>query len=93
MKVTLSISDHLFHATEKLILQRGISRSAFYDQAIHGLLLRELEDEEMTENYNHVFSGFDSSLDPAWQAHANSMLARIEWEETADITGNSEEKP
>jgi hypothetical protein len=90
MKVTLSISDHLFHAAENIILQRGISRNAFYDQAIQKLL-KELENEAMTENYNHVFSSFDSSLDPAWQAQANSMLARVEWEETADITGNPEE--
>lgn len=90
MKVTLSISNHLFHAAENIILQRGVSRSAFYDQAIQKLL-KELEDEAMTEDYNRALSSYDSSLDPAWQAQANSMLARVEWVETADITRNPEE--
>jgi metal-responsive CopG/Arc/MetJ family transcriptional regulator len=91
MKVTLSIPDDVFEATEKVILQWGLSRSAFYTQAVQKML-KQIEDEAMTEHYNRVYSSFDTSLDPEMRAHVNRMLARIEWDETAETSKNLEEK-
>jgi metal-responsive CopG/Arc/MetJ family transcriptional regulator len=91
MKVTFSIPDHVFQAAQKVILQQGISRSAFYTQAVQKIL-KQLEDQAMTEHYNRVYSGFGTSLDPEMRAHVNRMLARIEWDETAETSKNLEEK-
>jgi predicted DNA-binding protein len=78
MKVAISIPDKTFSALEKLAAERGISRSALYNQALERML-KEIEDQALADSYNQLCQLEDTKLDPAWQAQSNQMLKKVEW--------------
>ena len=78
MKVAVSIPEKIYLATEKLASERGVSRSALYAQALERML-KEIEDQALTDSYNRLCQLEDTRLDPAWQAQSNQMLKKVEW--------------
>jgi predicted DNA-binding protein len=78
MKVAISIPDQTFSALEKLAAERGVSRSALYNQALERML-KEIEDQALADSYNQLCQLEDTKLDPAWQAQSNRMLKKVEW--------------
>ncbi len=78
MKVAISIPDITFNALEKIALERDVSRSALYTQALEKMLF-ELEQNTLTEHINLAIKVGAFERDTVWSAHANQMLGRIEW--------------
>ena len=70
--------ENTFLAAEKIAAERGISRSALYVQALDRLI-REIEDQALTDSYNQLCQLEDTRLDPAWQAQSDQMLKKVEW--------------
>jgi predicted DNA-binding protein len=77
MKVAISIPDQTFSALEKLAAERGISRSALYNQALERML-KEIEDQALTESYNRLADQL--ALEPdILRAQASRILTREDW--------------
>ncbi len=78
MKVAISIPNKTFEALEKIAIERDLSRSALYTQALEKMLF-ELEQNALTERINQAIENGAIDQDTAWQAHAVQMLERVEW--------------
>ena len=78
MKVAISIPNKTFEALEKIAIERDLSRSALYTQALEKMLL-ELEQNALTERINQAIKNGAIDQDTAWQVHAVQMLERVEW--------------
>jgi metal-responsive CopG/Arc/MetJ family transcriptional regulator len=77
MKVAISIPDKTFSALEKVAAERGISRSALYNQALEQML-KELEDQALTESYNRLADQL--ALEPdILRTQASRILTREDW--------------
>ncbi len=77
IKVAISIPNKTFIALEKIALERDISCSALYTQALEKMLF-ELEQNTLTEHINTAIEAGAFERDAVWSAQANQMLGRVE---------------
>jgi len=82
MKTAVSIPDKLFRAADRLAKNLGISRSELYARALQRYL-DEDDQSWVTERLNEIYGSgdVDNSLDPALDAAAREVFARLDEEE------------
>jgi metal-responsive CopG/Arc/MetJ family transcriptional regulator len=78
MKTAISIPDTIFNAAENAAKRLGMSRSEFYSKAVADYT-RNLQDEDITEKLNEVYSEADSSLDPVLSEMQWRSISREDW--------------
>lgn len=78
MKTAISVPNDLYEAAERVARRRRMSRSRLYAEALRAYL-HDLDDDDVTERLNRVYSTESSTLDPVI-AHLQSMsLPPDEW--------------
>lgn len=77
MKVAISLPDPLFEAAEEIRKRLGLSRSAFYSQAVEAHM-RAHRAGEVREALDEVYGSEDSRLDPVLEELQAGAL-REEW--------------
>jgi metal-responsive CopG/Arc/MetJ family transcriptional regulator len=78
MKTAISISDHLFHAADRLAKRLGIPRSRLYSRAIEQYV-SEVEKHDVTALLNKVYANQESELDVELARLQSASIAREEW--------------
>lgn len=80
MKISISISDALLYAAEKLAKRHGISRSELYQRAMHSYIEKHRADS-VTESLDTLYAGADSEiiLDSDIEHLQNVSLASTDW--------------
>jgi metal-responsive CopG/Arc/MetJ family transcriptional regulator len=63
MKTAISMPDPLFKASDELATRLGISLSELFQRAMERLL-REYDDQLVTDALNRVYSSESSDIDP-----------------------------
>ena len=77
MKTAISIEDDLFQRAEEAASELGLSRSAFYSQAVNEFIQSHMPGE-ITKKYNEVFSENKNS-DKELDKIAYDVLSKAEW--------------
>ena len=78
MKTAVSIPDDIFERTERLVSQRGRSRSEVYAAALDEYLARHAGDE-VTDAMNQVCGEVGENNDAFLAAAGRRVLANTEW--------------
>ncbi len=78
MKISISIPDSLFAASERLAKKLGMPRSRLYARAIERYVA-EAETRDVTERLNKVYEHETSELDPILEALQSLALPREKW--------------
>lgn len=78
MKTAISIPDPLFHAADELASRLGVSRSELFQRAVEKLV-REYDDQGVTEALNDVYSTESAEVDPALALMQAASLQPEEW--------------
>lgn len=78
MKTAISLPDPLFEAADALATRLGITRSELFRRAMERLL-RDHDEEQITEALNRVYANESSTLDPVLAKMQTASLERDEW--------------
>jgi len=80
MKITISISDALFNAAEKLANRFGVSRSELYQRAMC-LFIEQHRAESITESLDTLYNsdGMSSELDPVIKHLQGLSISIADW--------------
>jgi metal-responsive CopG/Arc/MetJ family transcriptional regulator len=78
MKTAISIPDSIYNAAEKLTAHLGMTRSAFYTEAIKQFLI-EYRNDRITEKLNTVYEKESSKFDPVFMRMQSISLEEDEW--------------
>lgn len=78
MKTAISLPDELFDAADALATRLGVSRSELFRRALERLL-RDYDDQLVTEALNRVHGGGPALVDPVLAAMQAATLDRDEW--------------
>ena len=80
MKTAISIPDPLFDAAERLARRLGVSRSEFYQRAVHSYIEKHRA-EGVTESLDALYEteGVSSRLDPVVENLQGASIAKEDW--------------
>jgi metal-responsive CopG/Arc/MetJ family transcriptional regulator len=78
MKISISIPDALFEASERLAKKLGMPRSRLYARAIERYVA-QAEARDVTERLNKVYEHENSELDPLLATLQSLSLPREKW--------------
>lgn len=78
MKTAISLPDPMFEAADALAARLGITRSELFRRAMERLL-RDHDEEQITEALNRVYANESSTLDPVLAKMQTASLERDEW--------------
>ncbi|MCC6179815.1 MAG: ribbon-helix-helix protein, CopG family [Chloroflexi bacterium] len=78
MKTAVSIPDDVFAEVERLVRERGVSRSQLYAEALREYVARHHADA-VTEALNRVYSDEPDGVDEFVSAASQRLLRQAEW--------------